>query len=1852
MKNSFQHPDFAFPKTVKENASTTLASAEKSGNYENVVMALIQMTIAQAQISRDDTQSLIPEYERLAQRIPAPYSQILYSIEAELYSEFYDKYCGSYSYRDRNNDISNDSIPTDLSLWDKKLFAAKVNELIHKSLSDSNALSHTAISKIKNLLEELTDKQESYYPTVYDLLTYRAVEMLSKFAPTEESSSAIPFDDAVETPTTIYDTIKDYRRVVIDSLIEVCEHNAAAYVQALALKYKLFKQESDCLNYIKECYAKVCDTPHSLKLLADMAQYTDDSLDAEYYALCKSKLQQFPTADYAPNVAYIIDRMENKEVSVSVEGKVAIDSPIAATVTSRNYSRLYLLLIKRSDSQHYDKTWRVKELKSHGTVMEAVELKHDDNNVNIRYTDTITFAPQKCGEYVVVPSTTPDKSGILLSSDHNNSVETFDVGVIAAFFATDKRNREECLYVVDGRNMQPISGAQVSTSKQYNGSSKVVGTTNDEGAIILPDDDRFIYVTKDNEVLSDRYYLSSLSTKSGARCAIFTGLQLYHPGDTVRISVVKYAYATGTFTLCKQQPVKLKLTNPERDKISEMTITTDDYGRATAEFVIPKEAVLGEYGIQADNGYPITNVTVAEYKAPSFFVECNLQDMHGFRVGDDIIISGVVKSYSGVAMANAAVVVTVNFHEFSYWRFSGDKTSYSKDVVTDAEGAFELRLSTKRFPGTKFEKGIYSTNATVTSEGGETQTSPTEYFILGNRYAINPELPDMVNLSELNDGILSAKVRLSDAMDHDTSGDIRFTLTNATTGEEITDGTFAAPDFKLITKGLASGEYSLKYYYTNSSNGDEITAESAIILYRNDDKVPPVATALWVPNRGITLSAKQKSVEITVGTSYKNSWIFCAVSTNDSVVSRRWIKIDGKNDRISVEVPSSDEPFWVNLQAIHDFKYESATVEVVPQPLLEEMKIEVESFRDKIRPGDNESWRFRFSVGDKPCGIIPAMAVMSNKSLNAIVPFRWSFSPDRSSLFANPYDVDAVDLSGSDIRDYGSSTPLQTPFYMTTPGLNYYDYSLLNAYSHRLMSRSNALYLSGEVRSCYAAPMAAMDGAAEDMVMAYAKEEDVAMEQTEDTSDANTTLRSDEMPLAFFYPNLTTDANGALSLNFEVPDFNTTWQLQLLGYDSQLHADVKVLDVVSAKPIIVKTNPTRFMRTNDTATLSATISNNSDEPQTINATIEVVEPMSGKVISTKVYRDMAFDPKASGVITIDFATPDSQQMLALRVRATAGNFSDGEQAYLSVLPSSSPVFESTPFYLNADSNELELQLPKYSDDSTVTLQYCDNPIWYCVTALPSVADNDSENLLSLLYTLYGYSLAAGLQQRYPQISDAMAILATMDNGSAKSPLQQNEALKTLALSSTIWTHDANAESMRIAKLQQLLDTEQSAAKISDLIDRICKLQNQDGGFSWMPQMSSSVYMTSAVLLRLGMLKQMQSLQQDADLDQVIRKAIAYCDRETLKQYERDKHEIYLHSAVSYLYIRSFYDAESTAEFVAYKDKALKVINKQWRSLGIYDAATAAILLNRYGYTPTAKTILTSLEQRSTTTPSQGTYFDNLTSEWHGWNKLITTAQVLEAFDQITPTSPYVDAIRQWLLVQRQAQNWGSNSDTAEIIYAILSSGTDWTIASQPAQFMVGDKIIAPSSRDLLTGEFTLPLDAKEASGATLRIVKHGNHPAWGGVVKQLILPMTEVVENAIPDLSITKRITRVNSTTTGEQLETPDSFQVGDRVRVTLIITSKRDMDYVAITDQMPACMARQLQTAKYLYQEGLWHYLEPRTAQTNIFIDYLSKGTHILTYDCFVNANGAFANGIATIQSQYAPLLVAHSSGDIILVK
>ncbi len=92
-------------------------------------------------------------------------------------------------------------------------------------------------------------------------------------------------------------------------------------------------------------------------------------------------------------------------------------------------------------------------------------------------------------------------------------------------------------------------------------------------------------------------------------------------------------------------------------------------------------------------------------------------------------------------------------------------------------------------------------------------------------------------------------------------------------------------------------------------------------------------------------------------------------------------------------------------------------------------------------------------------------------------------------------------------------------------------------------------------------------------------------------------------------------------------------------------------------------------------------------------------------------------------------------------------------------------------------------------------------------------------------------------------------------------------------------------------------------------------------------------------------------------------------------------------------------------------------------------------------------------------------------------------------------------------------------------------------------------------------------------------------------------------------------------------------------------------MQYVAITDNRPACLEPVEQMPQPLYRDGLCFYRENRDSATNLFVTNMPRGTYQLKYDMWVNNAGLFASGIATLQSQYAPQLTAHSAGQIMVV-
>ncbi len=357
--------------------------------------------------------------------------------------------------------------------------------------------------------------------------------------------------------------------------------------------------------------------------------------------------------------------------------------------------------------------------------------------------------------------------------------------------------------------------------------------------------------------------------------------------------------------------------------------------------------------------------------------------------------------------------------------------------------------------------------------------------------------------------------------------------------------------------------------------------------------------------------------------------------------------------------------------------------------------------------------------------------------------------------------------------------------------------------------------------------------------------------------------------------------------------------------------------------------------------------------------------------------------------------------------------------------------------------------------------------------------------------------------------------------------------------------------------------------------------------------------------------------------------------------------------LNYLYARSFFNFESdNSGFKGLKTKALKSISEEWKGFSIYSKAMAAILMERSaGYEKTARVILESLNQYASKDDAKGWWFDNLSSGFDGMPKLLITATALEAYAEIEPGTDAVEGLRQWLVLQKETEDWGAHPYTVEVISAIMGSGISWTDSSEDASFLIDNVPVDVGDREQLTGLVTLNLDAAKVSGKELKIHKHSAGPAWGGVISQYLAPISEVKAEKCPNLKISKQLLVVKDTSAGE-IAKEGMIHVGDKVRVTLTITCDKDMDYVALVDERGAFLEPAEQISGYTFNGGLATYMETRDSKTSFFIEFLPKGVSVLTYDCYADREGEYSVGIASIQSQYSPLQVAHSAGKIVTVK
>ncbi len=1072
---------------------------------------------------------------------------------------------------------------------------------------------------------------------------------------------------------------------------------------------------------------------------------------------------------------------------------------------------------------------------------------------------------------------------------------------------------------------------------------------------------------------------------------------------------------------------------------------------------------------------------------------------------------------------------------------------------------------------------------------------------------------------------------------------------------------------------------------------DAQEASALVTLWRANDETPAENTSLWVPQTQIQPEAGQQSAEVTVGATPQGQKILCEISNGLRPVESRWLSPEGRNMKIQVPVPADTARVYVYLTTISDLIPARQMVTVLPVEEKDKLEIAVRSFRDHVSAGDQEKWEFVFSAGALPQHV-EAFAVMSDKALNALQPFSWYWNPRSQLNFASPVSLSCHSAGSRWMSAVFTDYKFLRPAYFQAPDWRYtqsryYGEELVSlTRTSRVVNEQAYFDAEGEYED-NAAPV--MVGSAKSMkreaprMMMKAAMADKSTEMPLEESAVETTagdggapdadfadieLRAAEMPVAFFRSGLHSDSEGMVTVDFTVPNFNTTWQFQLLGYDSRLQTASVCLDAVASKKVMVQMNAPRFVRTGDRIVLSATAFNNSEGELSLGGRLEVVDIESGKILAGRTFKGQKTAPSGSRLLTLDFNVPSDCYSLAVRAYALSGDNSDGEQIPLAVLPSSSPVVESTPFYLAPKQSSFEIKLPKMDRNAQVTLLYCDNPVWYCVTALPDLVDEPGKSLTSLLRSLYGNSIGLGIMSKYPAVREGLEEIISQDKAGETdildSPLGKNAQLKTVSPDATPWVNSAHAETERMHSLGALLDSESGARTVADLMDKIVALQNTDGGMAWFDGGQSSQWMTGQTLLHFGMLDRFGYMPSDQRLPSLLKKASQYCQKQLVKEWKEMRRNTagMLSTMTNYLYIRSlFSDKEllsaEDSEFSRLAKESMQLIETGWKGMSVYDKATAAVLLYDRNYKSVAQEILRSLSEYSTVSEQKGMWFDTLGGDaFSPWNKLITTAQVLEAYSRITPDAPEVDLLRQWLLLQRQGEDWGTLSHGAELVQAILGSGSGWTESGAAPEVRINGRNVLDEGDFPKYGEAVVSLPVSKVSGGKLQIVRSGAGPAWGGVLEQYVAPISDIRAAATEDVSVEKQIFLLDESGTGVSGKSlagagAPKLRLGDLVRVQLTVVLNRDMEYVALTDERGACLEPVEALSGPMTMDNRFGYREVRNTQSNFFFYYLPKGKYQLSYDCRISQEGDFAAGIATLQSQYAPSLTGHSAGQLLKV-
>ena len=1551
---------------------------------------------------------------------------------------------------------------------------------------------------VKVAAQQLIPTEDKYYDRAADFIKIKLPEQYSQSNTAQvlelyQQLLAFHLDD--KNPAALIDAdVKRLEFVHSVSAAPATDSLYTAALQALQKKFSTSPESTTVAFALAQFYYQ--QTGEYFPLKAQIPS-TNNRKAAE---ICREAIRTYPESTGAHNCSLLLKQITETELKLQTEAAVLPGKPSLALLGYKNVASVQMKVIKM-EYEEYDKLRNndfAEKLAGRKAMMEWEVTTPGWQDYENHQTEI--KIPALPGGFYLVIAETPKTDSAAPKAVYSG------IWITEISFVSRRLNAGGYdIFVLNRESGKPMQGVTVNAytrvfdqrSRSYDlklakslqsdrdGFLELKSDGGVRGAVTLSlvqGDDRF--------VSSGSFYLTDSRDrveKPQTRTFFFTDRSIYRPGQTVYFKTIVLEKVGDKYDILPQTPLKVEFMDVNSQQIAQTQLTTNAFGSASGSFTIPTGVLNGQMRLKTENGNHYINVE--EYKRPNFEVAF-LPVEGSYKLNQPVTISGKAQAYAGNTIDGATVKYRVTRNVFMPWRGYGSYGRFiwprqqpveiaAGEVTTQSDGTFEITFTA--LPGKQQDISYqYQIEADVTDITGETHSASQWVNVGKEALLIETNIPENVNqrkpddfkvlVKNLNGQPQAADVKVTiynlkqpaglahqrqwDTPDQNTipEQDFRKDFPSANYKDEdfmtwdrigvVYETTFnTAKDSLINLPGIekwSQGKYLVIIDATDVS-GEKAKRDDYFTLFDPMAKKQPLNTYEWFEVLNKKGEPGEKAIFL-LGSSAKDVQVLTEVQFQGKTIERKWMKISNNQQLIEIPIKSAYRGNFTfqYIYVIDNHLYRNSVVIEVPYTN-KQLDFAFETMRSTLVPGSKEKWTvtIRNKNGDKMAAEM--LASIYDASLDAFVPHQWNFdlyNPNNRMEAWGAANGFGIAQANQLYTGQGGSVAY---YFQNYDRLNWFGFDSYYRGGDIMFSKDRTM-ANGQVKN---EMIDAEESPAEEM------EETIPVppaSQSPSMDLQDVQLRRDFNETAFFYPQLKTNEQGDVVIEFTLPESFTRWKFQALAHTKDLMTGMLQQEFTAAKKMMLVANAPRFFRQGDTLYFAAKVTNLSDEKLAGVVSLEFIDALTEKPVTSRLLLDASvqnFSVAASESRPLQWkmAVPKGLSMVTYRIKAVAGNYTDGEERLVPVVTNRKLVTEAMPMPVGGkQTRRFSFDHLAKADKSTtlenyqLTLEFSSNPAWYAVQALPVISEPAYDNAVAWFSAWFANSIAFDISNKNPEIKRVFDEWKNSSPEAFLSALEKNQHLKEVVLQQTPWVLQARNEKERKQRIALLFDINNMQYRLQHSIRKMQEFQKPEGGFGWMNSMRPSRYITQMIVQGAGKLDQLgiKDAIADNNLRGMMNKAVRYLDGEMqddfIKLKKQEKADLTTNHLspviIQYLYARSFFNhiminpsQEGARNF--YLEQAAKY----WPEQNNYLQGMLAVALQRSGKEQVAQLIIKSLRERALHSEELGMYWRTEPGYYWYQAPVETQAMMIEAFDEVARDSAAVEQMKIWLLRQKQVQAW-------------------------------------------------------------------------------------------------------------------------------------------------------------------------------------------------------------------------------------